>query len=43
MSDPFPDEGTIIDKGNELVGDENLSIESLVYPKERYKKGVLPM
>ena len=43
MSDPFPDEATVMEQDNQLLGHERLSIENLVYPKERYEKGILPL
>ena len=43
MSDPFPDEATVMEQDNQLLGHEKLSIENLVYPKERYEKGILPL
>lgn len=43
MSDPFPDEATVIEQDNQLLGDQKLTMENLVYPKERYKKGIIPL
>lgn len=43
ISDPYPDESTIVEAQNQLLGDEEFTLEKLVYPKQRYAKGVIPM
>jgi hypothetical protein len=33
LADPFPDESTTLDQENALLGQNNLCIHHLVYPK----------
>jgi len=40
MPDPFPDESTVIEKDNQLLGNEPLKIDKLIYPLQRYRKDV---
>ena len=42
LADPFPDEGTIMDKNNELLSKNQMSIEKLIYPKSRYSYNYSP-
>lgn len=39
ISDPYPDESTIVEKENQLLGDKELTMDKLVYPIERYVDG----
>ena len=42
LADPFPDESTNIDEDNALLGQNDLCIHHLVYPKQRYVEGESP-
>jgi hypothetical protein len=33
MPDPFPDESTVMEKDNQLLGNEPLQIGKLIYPE----------
>jgi hypothetical protein len=40
LPDPFPDESTVLEKDNQLLGNAPLKIGKLIYPANRYRKGV---
>jgi len=40
MPDPFPDESTVIEKDNQLLGNEPLQLGKLIYPEARYRKNI---
>ena len=43
ISDPFPDESTILEQENQLFGTQKFELEKYVYPTFRYIKGQSPM
>mmetsp|Transcript_38258 Transcript_38258/g.58324 ORF Transcript_38258/g.58324 Transcript_38258/m.58324 type:complete len:85 (-) Transcript_38258:25-279(-) len=43
MADPFPDESTVITDEHTLIGNEELTVDNLVYPRYRYVEGQSPL
>ena len=42
MADPFPDETTMMDSENQILGNEEFTADNLIYPEYKYRKDECP-